>query len=116
MIIGVVGNRVGWTYEFVSKKLEELGVEQSDIIVSGGAMGVDTFAQQYAMEIGAEIQIIYPRWKLYGRSAGFIRNEIIAIRCEKLIAFNKEENSGTANTIKQAKKFGKEVIIISEGK
>jgi len=116
MNIGIIGNRVGWTYEFVKKKLKELNVYKSDVIVSGGAEGIDTFAQRYAKEIGAEINIIYPDPDKPSPQRYFDRNKIIVLRSHMIIAFDKKEltHSGTRYTIDFAKQQKKEVILIDK--
>ena len=114
--IAVAGNRVGWTYEKVKETLDSIirFPKDSCCLISGGAEGVDSFAQRYAKENGLQILIIYPDWNKFGKSAGFKRNESIAEKCDILIAFDKESvyGTGTSNTIKWAKKFEKEVIVI----
>ena len=85
-----------------------------DIIISGGAEGVDAYAQYFAKEIGAQIRIIYPDPGLPSPTRYFDRNEKIAMMCDKLIAFNREKESGTLNTINHAKKLDKEVIIFEK--
>lgn len=115
MNIGMIGNRTGWTYSFVKKKLLELNVYKSDIIISGGAEGVDTFAQKYAKEIGARINIIYPDPNKPIPQRYFDRNKEIVLLSDVIIAFNKNnsERTGTYNTINYAKNIkGKKIIII----
>ena len=114
MKVGIVGNRSGFDYEFVKKKLLEKGVNKMDILISGGAEGVDTFAQQFAKEIGAQIRILYPDPGLPSPKRYFDRNEKIAMMCDKLIAFNRKEKSGTLSTVNYAKKLDKEVIVIEK--
>lgn len=114
MKVGVVGNRLGWDYDFFCEVLETLGVNGSDIIISGGAEGVDSFAQGYARENGCEMIILYPKPGLLSPERYFKRNQEIALRCDVLIAFDKgsSSGSGTLNTINHAKKAKKKVIII----
>lgn len=111
----IIGNRERWTYDFVRKKLLELGVKKTDLIISGGAIGVDQYAQDFAKEIGAQIRIIYPDPDLASPQKYFDRNEKMAELCDKVIAFNHHEDSGTQNTINHATKFGKEIIVIKNG-
>lgn len=115
MRIGIVGNREGWSREFVFQTLNKIGLlTNKDIIISGGAEGVDTYAQEYAERIGAQIRIFYPDPEKPSPQRYYDRNEQIAENCDKLIAFDREEleSSGTRNTIQHAEKRGKEVIII----
>ena len=115
MKIGVVGNRKNWTYEQVRAKLLELKVSKLDIIISGGAEGVDSHAQQFAKEIGAQLRVIYPDPDLPSPKRYYDRNEKIAYMCDKLIAFNSEgPRSGTHNTITHATNLSKEVIVVDK--
>ena len=118
MNIGIVGNRKGWDYDFVLDTLEQLGVNGSDVIISGGAEGIDSFAQGYAKIKGAEIIILYPKPELPSPDRYFKRNQEIALRSDVLIAFDKgnSEGSGTQNTINHAKKLGKGIIVIEDKK
>lgn len=115
MKITIIGNREGWSYPFVKKKLLELGVKKTDLIISGGAVGVDQYAQDFAKDIGVQIRIIYPDPDLPSPQRYFERNEKMAELCDKVIAFNLHEKSGTQNTINHATKFGKEIIVIKNG-
>lgn len=38
-------------------------------IVSGGAIGADTLAEQYAQQHNIPVKIFYPDWKKYGKIA-----------------------------------------------
>jgi len=113
MIIAVVGNRQGWTYEQVKKKLLELGVYKSDVIVSGGAEGVDTFAQMYAKENGNELITLYPDPSKPSPERYFDRNKEIILRSDMVIAFDKgDKHSGTLNSINYAKGSRKPMFIV----
>ena len=113
--IGVVGNQKGWTYAFVKSKLDELDIETDDIIISGGAEGVDAFAQEYAKERGLSIIIHYPKPELSSPERYFERNKQIAEECDFLIAFDKKSGrAGTKNTIANAKKLNKAIILFKD--
>lgn len=47
-------------------------------IVSGGAIGPDKMAIEFAIQSNIPYREFKPAWKLLGRSAGFIRNEDMA--------------------------------------
>jgi len=118
MRIAIVGNRKGWTYKEVCAKLKEYNVYKSDIIISGGADGVDTYAQQYAKEIGAKIEIFYPDPNKPNPERYYHRNREIVLSCDILIAFNRHPNarSGTTMTTNYAKtqkeKGGRPIQVI----
>ena len=112
MKVGIVGNRTGWTYEDVKQKLVKYGINKSDIIISGGAQGVDTYAEDFAKEIGAECVIYHPDPDTPSPQRYYNRNKKIAAQCSKLIAFDNKKHSGTLNTINYARKLGKKIIIV----
>lgn len=116
MKYAIVGNRTGWNKDFVFKTLDGFYITPNDIIISGGAEGIDTYAQEYAKKIGCEILILYPKPKEPSPERYFNRNLEIAKRCDILIAFDKKSSggSGTLNTINHAKKLYKEIVIYKE--
>jgi predicted Rossmann fold nucleotide-binding protein DprA/Smf involved in DNA uptake len=112
MNIGVVGNRTGWTYDGVRKLLQNYGVAPPNVIVTGGAEGVDTYAERYAREVGCVCIIMFPNPKVASPKRYFDRNKKIAEMCDVLIACdNKIDGSGTKNTIATARKLKKKVIV-----
>ena len=113
--IAVVGNQDGWEYKTVKRILDQLQVSQEDTLLSGGARGVDTFAQEYAREKGMSIIIHYPKPNLPSPERYFQRNRQIAEECDWMVAFDKKSGrAGTKNTIAFAKRFNKVVFHIKE--
>lgn len=78
----------------------------TDLIISGGAVGIDTLAEKYADEHGIKKLILYPNYELYGRSAPLIRDKLIVDHADLVIAFWDGESSGTEYTISYAKRRG----------
>lgn len=114
MNIGVVGNREGWTYQEVEDRLDELGCYHSDVIITGGAEGVDEFARMYAKVRGNECLILYPKPTIPQPNRYYQRNREIACRCDILVAFDNKTHSGTSNTIKYARDMNKQVVVVSK--
>ena len=106
--IAVIGNRQGWDYNTIKEALRK-EVLPDDILVSGGAIGVDTMTEQYAAENSHSIIIVRPASKT--KEAYLSRNRIIVNISDLVIAFNKKERSGTGYTINYARKQGKPVIL-----
>jgi hypothetical protein len=107
--IGIVGTRrrnSGKDHYIVEKKFFEI-YEDGDWIVSGGCgKGADRFAESIAKHFGIPILIFYPRWKIYGKSAGFRRNDSIAHYSDILIACVAEDRKGgTEDTLTKHEKF-----------
>jgi predicted Rossmann fold nucleotide-binding protein DprA/Smf involved in DNA uptake len=114
MNIAVVGNRKGWTYEDVEKGLDNTLVTKEDTLISGGAEGVDAFAQEYAKRHGNRILIIYPDLSKPSPDCYYKRNGKIAEECDAIIVFNKDNRkSGSFNTMDQAKRLNKNIILIT---
>jgi hypothetical protein len=81
------------------------------VIVSGMARGVDMLGVEWADKHGLRVQTFYANWLLDGRSAGFIRNEMMARHSDALVALWDGESRGTAHMIKTALRFKLSVFI-----
>ena len=110
---GVVGNRTGFTYEQVKRRLQTR-ITPNDLIVSGGAIGVDTLAQLYAKEIGGTILIFYPNPKVNSPQRFYTRNIKVARKIDELLAFNKKDYSGTIHTINRTRDLLKDVTVFRD--
>ena len=94
-------------------------LKSDDLVISGGCVGVDTWAEEFAGMCGLGILIFYPDFAKYPlekskSKAYFMRNRKIAEACDIVYAFVKEGRgrSGVENTIKHAKELGKEIVIM----
>lgn len=85
-------------------------------IVSGGAIGVDTLAEEWAKVNKIPTTIFYPDYKRYGKRAPLVRNDQIVEKADEIIAFWDGKSRGTMYTIKAAKKAGKRVKLIDLSK
>jgi predicted Rossmann fold nucleotide-binding protein DprA/Smf involved in DNA uptake len=113
MKIGVVGNREGWEFEFVKNCLDNLGVNGEDTVITGGANGVDKFAEDYCKQKGISVKVFYPDKSKPSPDRYFERNKLIVQNSDFVVAFNKKgTRGGTLNTINQAKELGVRVIVI----
>ena len=120
MKLAVVGSRIfdDSFYDEVKDKLDFIIAKYHvNVIVSGGAKGIDTLADKYANEMRLS-KIIFPaQWQVYGRSAGVIRNKEIVDYCDLLVAFWDGKSSGTKNSIDLAKEQDKLLkVYILKGK
>jgi len=109
MRLAVVGSRA---FSDPTEVYRMLDFYKPTVIVSGGACGVDSIAEQWAEEHEVSALIFKPNWKLYGKRAGAIRNAEIVSACEWLIAFWDGKSKGTKISIDLAKKKGKLLDII----
>lgn len=81
-------------------------------IISGGAKGADHLGADFAENNDIPIRIFPAEWSKYGKSAGFIRNQMIVDACDMVLAFWDGESKGTQDTINKAKKAKKPTFIV----
>lgn len=86
-------------------------LKPGDVLVSGGATGVDRAAEAAARAEGLETLIYYPEWELYGKRAGFMRNEMIVLHSDRVVAFWDGKSRGTKDSIDKALKAGKPLEV-----
>ena len=77
--------------------------ENASVILSGGAKGIDTLAEQYARERGIPTEILLPNYALFGKSAPLIRDRQIVDRADLVVAIWDGKSPGTRYTIEYAK-------------
>lgn len=101
--------------EYLDKAIKHLNLD-FNLVISGGALGVDSMAIDYAKEVGVKWKEYPAEWTKYGKSAGFIRNTTIVENSTIVLAFWDRKSSGTADTIEKCMKFNKEFHIIDLNK
>ncbi len=106
----IAGGRDITNYDLVVDAVEESGF-QIDVVVSGGATGVDTLGEQYADESGIPLTVFRADWHTHGRAAGPIRNRKMAENADALIAIWDGKSRGTKNMIETATKLGLLVYV-----
>ena len=84
-----------------------------DLLISGGATGIDTLAEQYADEHNIPKLIIRPEYSRYGRGAPIVRNKQMVEAADTVLAIWDGRSKGTLSTINYAQKLSKKVIIIN---
>ena len=87
--------------------------KETDLIISGGANGVDKIAEDYADRHRISKLILRPKYNLYRKNAPLIRNDEIVEISDKIIVFWDGKSRGTKHTIEYARKINKEIEIIT---
>jgi hypothetical protein len=114
MRIIIAGGREFADYEYLKEQmdilisLEEAGIEIE--VVCGMARGADSLGKRWAEERGHKVIEMPANWELHGRSAGYKRNEQMAIKAKEdlnnmLAAFWDGKTRGTSAMIDLAKKY-----------
>lgn len=83
------------------------------VVVTGDALGPDSFAHDYCKKYGVVVQVIPAGhlWGHYGKQAGFVRNPMVArAATRRIVAFWDGKSSGTEDTIEFGKELGKEIV------
>lgn len=107
MKIAIIGSR-GLHVEDLENYLPESITE----IVSGGAKGIDTDAQEYAQKNNIKMTVFLPEYDRYGRGAPIVRNKQIVDHADEVIAFWDGKSKGTLSVIRYCGKQGKKVTVI----
>lgn len=113
MKLAVIGSRGFCDFEKLNSELTILNTSKKiSVIISGGAKGADSLAENWAKEHGIPVRVILPDWKKFGRGAGPIRNKLIIDECEQSIAFWDGQSKGTLQAINYAKEKKVPIKII----
>ena len=106
MKIAVIGSR--------SVAVADIGryISDGEEIVSGGAVGVDSCAAEYAKQNKIKLTVFLPQYERYGRAAPIVRNKEIVDYADRVVAFWDGHSKGTLSVIRYAEKTGKPCEVI----
>ena len=88
---------------------------ETDLIISGGATGIDTIAEQYADTHKISKLILRPHYARYGKAAPLRRNAEMVDLADLVLVIWDGHSKGTQYTINDAKKKGKPISIVVVG-
>jgi len=111
----VAGGREFNDYELLKEKLDNLLINNTDDveIVSGKARGADSLGEKYAKEKGYTVKEFPAKWNEYGKRAGYLRNEEMALYATHCVCFWDGESKGTKHMIDLAKKSNLNLRVVS---
>lgn len=110
--LAIVGSRSISQEDFCSAILHNPFTIQVGI-VSGGARGVDSWAEGWAADRGLLREIFYPEWDKFGKKAGYVRNVKIVKAADAVLAIWDGNSQGTLHTISLATTQNKPIHIIN---
>lgn len=106
----IAGSRSITDYKAVKSAIESCGWKPS-VVLSGCANGVDILGEKWAKENGIPVESYPADWKLFGRSAGKVRNSVMATKAEALVAVWDGRSPGTEHMIEVAGTNGLTVFV-----
>lgn len=92
--------------------LTEYVTNDVNLIITGGATGIDKIAEEYARVHKISRLILLPQYNLYKRSAPLKRNEQMVDISDKVLVIWDGKSKGSQHTIKYAQKKGKKLLIV----
>ena len=106
MKVAIIGSR-SITIADIGKYIPDDTTE----IVSGGAIGIDTCASEYAKSNGIKLTEFKPDYATYSKAAPLIRNDEIILYSDLVIAFWDGKSRGTLYVINKCKELKKPCIV-----
>ena len=121
----IAGSRDFNDYTFLKTSMKNIlkNISLTDInkikIISGTARGADQLGERFAKQFKLEVVKFPAKWDLYGKRAGYIRNEEMAKYSMEdnnygmLVVFWDGESRGTKHMINLANKHGLKVHVVN---
>jgi|TARA_R110000782_G_scaffold203642_2_gene292198 hypothetical protein len=113
MRVIIAGSRDFNDYNTLERKMNIILKNQYDVtIISGTARGADKLGERYAGQNHHKLEKYPAMWDLYGKSAGYKRNEEMANTSDAAVVFWDGKSKGTKHMIDISKKFNLKLRII----
>ncbi len=87
---------------------------ETNLIITGGANGIDMIAEAYADAHKISKLILRPLYRKYKRGAPIKRNEMMVDLADQVLIVWDGISKGTRHTIEYARKKGKPLLIIED--
>lgn len=72
----------------------------TSLLISGGAAGIDSYAEEAARILKLPIRVILPDYVTFGRQAPLVRNRQIVQAADLVLAFWDTHSRGTAHALR----------------
>lgn len=100
---------LGWQWEGVWDLLNNFDAVK---VLHGGARGVDRVVGREIERAGYLVEVHPAQWEVYGKSAGYRRNELMARHADRGLAIWDGTSRGTRHMIETLEAAGKPVLTI----
>jgi hypothetical protein len=84
-----------------------------ELIITGGASGIDSIAEQYADKRRISKLVLRPDYPRYGKGAPLIRNKKMVDIADTVIIIWDGKSRGTKFTLEYAKSIDKNLVLIN---
>lgn len=109
----IAGSRDFEDYRLLERVMHEIRLKYDVVeIISGGARGADRLGERYALEHDINLTVVKAEWNLYGKRAGYIRNEKMAKITDAVLVFWNGESRGSKHMIELTKKYRKKLRVV----
>lgn len=114
MKLGIVGSRnPGVSYqEWENLLLAKIDPSKVEMVISGGAKGVDTYAKIFAGRHHIPYMEFAPQYAVYGKYATLRRNTQIVKEATTVVAFPTTDSRGTLHSIREAERMRRKLIVV----
>ena len=109
----VAGGREFSDAKMADEKLSHLTQRYNEVeVVCGMARGADTIGRLWAEKNAHKVKKFPAEWDIYGKAAGYRRNEAMAEYATHLVAFWDGRSKGTEHIINLARRKGLKVRVV----
>lgn len=113
MNIVICGSRKFNDFKRFKFEMDDILQDKEEVIlVSGGAKGADSMAENYADRYGYEFYEIPADWNQHGKKAGMLRNIQMLEIAHMVVAFWDGRSKGTKHMVDQCKKRNIQIQVI----
>lgn len=110
----VAGSRTFYDYDRMAADLDQLLSQRMpdvEIVCGMCRYGADALAVRYARERGLQLKEFPADWHVWGKAAGPIRNDRMAVYAHALVAYWDGKSKGTRNMIRCAQLRGLRIVV-----
>lgn len=111
MKVIIAGSREFNNYQLLAETMANLNIE-IDTIVCGCAKGADSLGRDWAHNHNIPVVEFPAEWNIYGKAAGFIRNQKMGDYADYLVAFWDKKSKGTKDMIDYMQQLGKHGKVV----
>ena len=115
--IAIVGSRSFSNFDLLNEVMSEIIEKEGNFsnVVSGGAKGCDTLANEWAISNGVNIIVFLPKYKNFPSKKKWMapkeRNTLIVENSDIVLAFWDMKSTGTKDTIDKSVEINKKVYL-----